>query len=229
MHLEDRTNVQVARPPAVLLSCDPEMMQRWKSSLIRRVIQVLCVAILTSQSSAQDVQLFAAYELKGPVPFVDKALDGVGGGFRFGMSEQVLYLDLRASYLWAEDDELSSTRHQVLERSLSLAILKPLDLRPRLHVDLGVEMGYYDRQNTEHYLSSFQVFDLRGLSLGPMVNLRYRILNGVEPFLSLAESYCIPLREDQADLVSGPIDLQSVFEWSLRIGIFLSLPQEGGK
>jgi hypothetical protein len=63
MHLEDRTNVQVARPPAVLLSCDPEMMQRWKSSLIRRVIQVLCVALLTSQSSAQDVQLFAAHQL----------------------------------------------------------------------------------------------------------------------------------------------------------------------
>jgi hypothetical protein len=194
---------------------------------MRLLFQLLCFSLLTAQTFAQDVQLFATYERKGPVPFVDKALEGVGGGFRFAVSEQRFYLDLRASYLRAEDDALSTTRHEVLERSASLALLRPFDLHRRLHVDLGAEMCYYDRQYTEHYLSSFQVFDLRGLALGPTVDLRYRVLNGVEPFLALAGSYCIPLSEDQADLVSGPVDLQSTFEWSLRVGIFLSLPQEG--
>ena len=194
-----------------------------------RIFQILCLLLLPSRALSQEVLLFATYEQKGPVPFVDKVLDGVGGGFRFGLSEQRFYLDLRAAYLWAEEDVLSSTRHEVLEKSLSLSILKPFELRRKLHVDLGAEMGYYDRQNTEHYLSSFQVFDLRGLALGPTVDLRYRILNGVEPFLSLAGSYCIPLSEDQADLFDGLVDLQSTFEWSFRLGIFLSLPQEGGK
>jgi hypothetical protein len=202
-------------------------LRPWTSLLMRSLFQLLCFSLLTAQTCAQDVQLFATYERKGPVSFVDKALDGVGGGFRFALSEQTFYLDLRASYLWAEDDALSSTRHEVLERSASLALLRPIDLHRRLHLDLGAEMGYYDRQYTEHYLSSFQVLDLRGLALGSTVDLRYRVGNGVEPFLALAGSYCIPLSEDQADLVSGPVDLQGSFEWSLRVGIFLSLPQKG--
>jgi hypothetical protein len=210
-----------AQPPKA------QNLRPWTSLLMRLLFQLLCFSLLTAQTFAQDVQLFATYERKGPVSFVNKALDGVGGGFRFALSEQRFYLDLRASYLWAEEDVLSSTRHEVLEKSLSLSILKPFDLRSKLHVDLGAEMGYYDRQNTEHYLSSFQVLDLRGLALGPTVDLRYRVVSGVEPFLSMAGSYCIPLSEDQADLVSGPVDLQSSFEWSLRIGIFLSLPQQG--
>lgn len=210
-----------AQPPKA------QNLRPWTSALMRLLFQLLCYCLLTAWTFAQDVQLFATYERKGPMPFVDKAFDGVGGGFRFAVSEQRFYLDLRASYLWAEDDVLSSTRHEVLEKSLSLSILKPFDLRRKLHVDLGAEIGYYDRQYTEHYLSSFQLLNLRGLALGPTVDLRYTVLNGVEPFLAFAGTYCIPLSEDQADLVSGPVDLQSSFEWSLRIGIFLSLPQRG--
>ena len=190
-----------------------------------RLFQFMCVCLCAGEVFAQDVRLFGGYERKGPVEFVDRAIDGVGGGFRFGLSGETFFLDLRAAFLRGSADEASySNRDNVSEWSVSTGLYKPFDLVNKLNVDIGAELSFSDRQFTQHYLSSFNEFNQLGLALGPAIDLRYRALDIVEPYLALTGTYCISLSENE---VYDPDALDSSFEWSLRIGLFLSLPRQG--
>jgi len=189
-----------------------------------RLLQLTSFLLCTCQVISQDVRLLGAFEQKGPIHFLDDQIIGAGLGFRFGLSEEVYYLNVRGSFLSGEVSRTHhSTRHAVLDRSGTIGLFRSFVLLNKLYMDVGAELGYSDRQMTEHYLSSFATYNVRAFALGPAISLRYRALDVIEPFLTFSGTYFVPVKGQGAPFREAFDPLQNSFEPSLHVGVYFSL------